>query len=686
MDIKSKKFSLFKGLKLIVAVVMIGSTLVMIPCLSYVNNVAGSSFQSYYETYQFEEGFNNLVHNVVEYHVILKSKENIEASKEEKINGENQTTDYEPSDTVEHYDADNYSDKEWKLQRLYTIEEHLANTVNFVYYIKDTKTGEVFTNSEEKDPVAYLKNQRSYVYYNQYKATNNGSFNYNDDILRMLKGTNYEVHAAVYKSLRIGDKFFIQEAEFSQLMKNYPMVTGILIVSVILFLLSFGLLLKITGRDLQGNIIESPLDRIYNEIQVIVAFIAMWFMIEMIGPYVNLISKGYNENIFYNRSLGDYINIAISISILLLLGLSFLRQYKSKRLLKNTIVYELVKLCFKTKHFKPGIILIFIAYVSINAILGLSLLFSMRQSSFIILIAFLIFIGFNVFALAFLQRSLQSLNKIMEVTKQVSHGNFQEVVDKDQISLSFRDFYTDIISIKDGMENAVEVAIKGERLKTELITNVSHDLKTPLTSIINYVDLLKRENLEGEKVREYVKVLDEKSARLKQLIDDLLEASKASSGNLTVEFQALDLNELIHQAVGEYGDKFADLHLEVRVNVQEQNIPIMGDSKHMWRIAENLLTNVAKYAMPHSRVYIDIETKQGYGVLTIKNVSADPLDISPDQLTQRFVRGEESRTTEGSGLGLSIAESLTNIQGGKFIIDIDGDLFKVMVWMPSALV
>ena len=229
---------------------------------------------------------------------------------------------------------------------------------------------------------------------------------------------------------------------------------------------------------------------------------------------------------------------------------------------------------------------------------------------------------------------------------------------------------------------AVAEAIKGERMKTDLITNVSHDLKTPLTSVINYVDLLKQEDLNNAKAYEYLGVLEEKSARLKQLIEDLIEASKASSGNLTVGAEKIDLQELVMQACGEYEEKIKKAELDVHLNGANEKIFISADGKHMWRIVENLLSNVVKYSMPHSRVYINVAKGDQYGYLTIKNISASPLDIPPEQLTERFVRGDVSRTTEGSGLGLSIAQSLTNIQGGWFKIAIDGDLFKVIVEMP----
>ena len=210
---------------------------------------------------------------------------------------------------------------------------------------------------------------------------------------------------------------------------------------------------------------------------------------------------------------------------------------------------------------------------------------------------------------------------------------------------------------------------------------MSHDLKTPLTSIISYVDLLDKEQLNNERAEGYVDVLVDKSFLLKQLIEDLIEASKASSGNLSVARERVDLKQLVLQAGGEFGEKLESAGLTFKVNCNEDAV-IWADGKHMWRIVENLLSNIVKYAMPNSRVYADILKTEDKGILVVKNISAQPIEVKSDMLTERFIRGDEARTTEGSGLGLSIAKSLTDLQGGLFRIDIDGDLFKVTIEMP----
>ena len=230
--------------------------------------------------------------------------------------------------------------------------------------------------------------------------------------------------------------------------------------------------------------------------------------------------------------------------------------------------------------------------------------------------------------------------------------------------------------------DALKEQVKSERLKTDLITNVSHDIKTPLTSIINYVDLIKRENIQDPKILSYLAVLEQKSQRLKNLTEDLVEASKASSGNLNLEISDIDFVELVNQTNGEFEEKFQTRNLILVMNLPEEAAVIMADGRRLWRVLENLYNNAYKYAMPGSRVYVDVVIENGQAVFIMKNVSENPLNINADDLTERFVRGDVARTTEGSGLGLSIAKSLTELQKGRFTITIDGDLFKACVSFP----
>jgi signal transduction histidine kinase len=231
--------------------------------------------------------------------------------------------------------------------------------------------------------------------------------------------------------------------------------------------------------------------------------------------------------------------------------------------------------------------------------------------------------------------------------------------------------------------SSVMESMKNERMQTDLITNVSHDIKTPLTSIINYVELLKRENIENEKAKGYIEVLEKKSLRLKHLTEDLVEASKISTGNIKLEFMQLHMQEMIYQAGGEFADKFEDRGLTLIENMPEQPLYIRADGRRLWRVFENLFNNVAKYAMPNTRVYVDLLDLGTEVKFSIKNISEQRLNIEAADLTERFIRGDISRSTEGSGLGLSIAKNLTELQGGKFFVYLDGDLFRITITFPK---
>lgn len=231
------------------------------------------------------------------------------------------------------------------------------------------------------------------------------------------------------------------------------------------------------------------------------------------------------------------------------------------------------------------------------------------------------------------------------------------------------------------MNAAVAESIKNERMKTELITNVSHDLKTPLTSIINYVDLLKTEGLDSENAEKYLDVLDKKTQRLKNLTEDLVEASKLTSGAIKLNREKIDLVQLVDQSLGEYNEKFREKHLEVIKTVPESPAYVLADGRKTWRVFENLYGNIYKYAMTGTRVYIDVKTMGGKVFISVKNISENPLNFNAEELMERFVRGDVSRTTEGSGLGLSIARSIVERQNGEMKITLDGDLFKVEIVM-----
>ena len=266
--------------------------------------------------------------------------------------------------------------------------------------------------------------------------------------------------------------------------------------------------------------------------------------------------------------------------------------------------------------------------------------------------------------------------------KQLSEGDLSTPVDTKRLFGAFRRYGQAMNRLQSGMESAVQEQMRAERMKTELITNVSHDIKTPLTSIVNYVDLLKKEDMPSPAAREYIAVLDRQSHRLKKLTEDLVEASKASSGALPVDLQPTDVSVLFSQITGEYQDRLADCHLTLVTQPPAGRPVVLADSKLLSRVMDNLVSNICKYAMPETRVYVSGVTADGQMTMSFKNISRAELNISPDELMERFVRGDTSRHTEGSGLGLSIARSLVHLMGGTFRLSIDADLFRADVTLP----
>lgn len=292
---------------------------------------------------------------------------------------------------------------------------------------------------------------------------------------------------------------------------------------------------------------------------------------------------------------------------------------------------------------------------------------------------FLVMKLIELLAVLYIAVSLRTLQKGGE---KLARGDFSSPIDTKYLIGDFKRYGQELNDVQSGLEQAVQERMKAEHLKTELITNVSHDIKTPLTSIVNYVDLLKKEDMPSPAAREYIAVLDRQSHRLKKLTEDLVEASKASSGALNVELQPTDVNVLLSQIEGEYQERLAACHLTLVTQPPAPGTMIQADSRLLSRVMDNLVSNVCKYALENTRVYVTAAVRDGQAVISFKNVSRDELNISPDELMERFVRGDASRHSEGSGLGLSIARSLVQLQGGTFALSIDADLFRADIVFP----
>ena len=379
-----------------------------------------------------------------------------------------------------------------------------------------------------------------------------------------------------------------------------------------------------------------------------------------------------------------YISIAITVILLLYIAIAFfgtvfIKKLKAKTFFSSMITVKILQKIFNylktntynfTSNLKTNVKIVL--YLAIIGFIGILMILLFEEYGLIIDIFIIVFVLFVIF------KVVKQFKDIENAAKKIYEGE-KIKLDSSKFIKDFEPVIKYLNDVSDGFNNAVEEKMKSERLKTELITNVSHDIKTPLTSIINYVDLLKNENIKNVKAKDYIEVLDSKSQRLKKMIDDLVEASKASSGNVKLNKEKINIEELINQAIGEFQDKFESKKLTIITKYDQNKHIVTADSRYTYRIIENLFGNISKYAEDNTRVYIDIEKENDKNRITIKNISKEKLNISSEELMQRFVRGDASRNTEGSGLGLSISRSLTELQGGKFDIVIDGDLFKVII-------
>ena len=387
--------------------------------------------------------------------------------------------------------------------------------------------------------------------------------------------------------------------------------------------------------------------------------------------FMALVSKNFDS--LTMTLITSTICFVIFVSMLLGLAMSFAVRVKTRTFIKNNITYKIIngtyrfiKWCFYAIPMSwAAIIFLFFFFL----IQGIVLVEEEINLWFFSGIIFCLIIVYCVTCFVRLYRS----------GKKIASGDTEYKVNTKGMVGQFKKHGEDLNNISEGINRAVNEKMKSERMKTELITNVSHDIKTPLTSIINYAGLLGTDNIEPEKTKEYSQVLVNQSVKLKRLIEDLVEASKASTGNLEVNLVELDACTFISQVDGEYDEKIAAAGLELITSAPEEPVPVMADGRRMWRIFDNLMNNICKYSQTGTRVYISLEEKEGQAVITFKNTSKEPLNISPDELMERFVRGDSSRNTEGNGLGLSIAKSLTELQNGTFNLEIDGDLFKAIL-------
>ncbi len=476
------------------------------------------------------------------------------------------------------------------------------------------------------------------------------------------------------------DAFFKRLTDFLAPYET-QMYYAIPVCTIVVAILGIYLIIAIGHTKGKDGIDINDFDKIPIEIILFLAFIIIGCILAATGEFITAI---YDE--YYNFAISIFITgYFIAYIICALTGVTTIKRIKGKILIKDSITGRTCRFCFKIlKKILRKInkacaeisnslsitvkVVIFIVGYAIGCVLLVGLFEGMGAGIALVITAYLVY--------KFIER-INCYKKIENHLKEIYEGDHSKKLFTSDFVPEFQDIVKYINDISNGFENAIQEGIKSEKLKTELITNVSHDIKTPLTSIINYVDLLKKEEIDNSKIKEYIEILDSKSQRLKKLTEDLVEASKASSGNVKLNIEKINIGELIKQTTGEFEDRFNDKKLEIITSIPEGIVYISADNRYMYRVIENLFSNISKYALENSRVYIDVVRDGGKVKISIKNISRERLNISADELMQRFVRGDKSRTTEGSGLGISISKSLTEIQKGKFNLQVDGDLFKV---------
>ncbi len=461
----------------------------------------------------------------------------------------------------------------------------------------------------------------------------------------------------------------------------------ILGVSLLLFLAAWIFLIRFAGCQQGSSKIQlSWFDRIYGEIILIAVVV--------IAATTGVVTRNFFDNYgsYFGSNTFDYL---IGILVFYVIGsgffLTFIRRYKAGILWQQTLTATLLrfgKKLYDNRKLLWKAILVYVAYVFMILFATVMIISSRNNRMlFLLLLGALVALP-AVFVLLPIARWAVQFQKVNDAAANMGLNSYQLNEPLEELPIDLRNLAASLTNTHDRMQQAVAEQLKSERLKTDLISNVSHDLRTPLTSIISYIDLLKQEPESSEKTAEYLGILEQKSQRLKVLTDNLFEAAKASSGNLPVKTDSVNLNELVSQLSGEYSDRLAaaDLTLIVKQPQAESGetlpLEITSDGNHVSRILDNLMTNALKYSLPGSRVYLDLRTEGNRAVLELKNISKDSLNCSVEELSQRFVRGDEARHSEGSGLGLAIATSLAEILGGELEFILDGDLFKAILKLP----
>lgn len=602
---------------------------------------------------------------------------------------------------IDENDNRNY-EKDYLENKKESAKKQLSYVKNIKYIAINKDTNEVYSNTDYKTIEDFKKNIKGkcdvYVSSNDYntsytKEIKNKTYekaNVNKELGDVLVYNlkDFDVCISINKNFEnygYYDKVSEIKIDFDSEVFYFKIIIVSSIISLILFIVSIVIYKKMKCEVLDRNSFYLKFYKtIPLEIYIIVGIL-------LLCSLIGIIKTGYSVYYYYNvldHLVYTFICIFGLFTIYYILRKELKSFDKPIEILKTSlIVRELIlgKKIFKdtnkvTKSVPLAKRIIILAALSVGVgTIGWFIGFLFGSTLLLFLFGPILSLTIVILYVYYLIKKLAYLSYIMEGTERIKGGDIHyklDIIGDD----NFSNLAENINNIGEGPDKAIYNQLKSERLKSELITNVSHDLKTPLTSIINYIELIKKEeDIKPEHIKDYVNVLDSKSKRLKVLIEDLFEASKASSGNLELNMEKIDITQLLRQAIGEMEEKLSKANLDLKLRVPEEKTYIMADGKKLYRVLENLLSNISKYSLNNTRVYIDIIEEDDKVKLTMKNISSYELNFDPEEIMERFKRADESRNTEGSGLGLAIARDLVNAQGGRFEIDIDGDLFKSVV-------
>lgn len=509
----------------------------------------------------------------------------------------------------------------------------------------------------------YYNKYSYHTYYDRYEANNIYAYDYNEK-------QSISIYIWMPQEIKKGDVVYENLKKVEININRFYLSCGSFILFIILAILC---LVSLSKNKSKINIIED----IVNKIKV-------WPIEAKVGIGIlgwiswNTTFVYYNANNYIRRlNLISVIWTSLALLIYYVLIRVIIINYNERNLFKKNITIKCWNYLSEIMT-RSSLIKTFLIMSGLYVISGL-LLFVVSAILNIFPIGILIGIILTIIYIVIFIKELIYLDKIIIGSKAATEGKLNcNIEEKGRGHL--RELAHDINNIRDGLRKSIESEMKSENMKTELITNVSHDLKTPLTSIINYIDLLKRENIESETAKDYINILDKKSQRLKVLIDDLFEASKATSGAMELNITKIDIVQLLKQSLGENDERFKNSNLSVKLDIPDTKIFINGDGQRLYRVFENLISNIVKYSLSNTRVYIQMYVDdENKVVIIMRNISAYELDFCANEITNRFKRGDSSRSTEGSGLGLAIAKSIVELHGGKFNIEVDGDLFKSII-------